>query len=325
MAHLYLRGKTYWVAYRKDGKTVYESLKTRDKTLANYKKYQTEISLRNGEYHFLQKDILLQKVFEEYLKYCHNRLLPRTVLCYKCFLEPFFKWLNRPFINQITDKAFQEYLHQRFENGKIQARTANHTIKYLKAFLDYAVKQKYLLSNPVKSFKLYKIDIHPPRFLSSNEVKRVLEASKGESLEGLIYTAIYTGMRLGELARLTWQDIDLENNKIVVMKSKSRKFRIIPLHPMLKKYYLSCKDRTGKCFNIVNFRRVFKRIKRKAKLSDIGCHCFRHTFASHLAMAGENIITIKELLGHADVTTTQIYSHLTDHHIYKSVKRLRYF
>ena len=80
----------------------------------------------------------------------------------------------------------------------------------------------YLSENPLKNMPLYKIDQLPPRFLSKEETKRVLDASKGEPLESMIRTAIYTGMRLGELKRL--KSADVSKGSIMVKISKSKRF-----------------------------------------------------------------------------------------------------
>ena len=75
---------------------------------------------------------------------------------------------------------------------------------------------------------------------------------------------------------------------------------------------------------MTNHQKVFRRIRKLAELPDIGWHTFRHTFASHLVMSGVDLNTVRELLGHADIATTMIYSHLSQDHINQSIKKLNF-
>jgi site-specific recombinase XerD len=98
---------------------------------------------------------------------------------------------------------------------------------------------------------------------------------------------------------------------------------VIPLHRDLKKI-LNLIRSSGKCFNYQNKRRIFKRIRKKINLSEIGWHSFRHTFASHLIMSGVDIVTVSKLLGHSSINTTMIYSHLTEGHVKEAIQKIRF-
>lgn len=113
-------------------------------------------------------------------------------------------------------------------------------------------------------------------------------------------------MRLGELKRLKWEDIDMAAGSITIREAKSGYFRVVPLHPQLRAVLNSG--------NVpLDFRNHLKNFKRIREVAGVKCawHSFRHTFASTLAQSGKvNIYKISKYLGHADVKTTQIYAHL---------------
>jgi integrase len=163
------------------------------------------------------------------------------------------------------------------------------------------------------------------RFLSHDEIKTLLAVSKSLKMHPIIASAIYTGMRLGELQNLTWEDIDFKHNMITVQKSKSKKFRKIPLHTGLRKilYPLNgsgpCFDTNGFYWQIFHLRKKLK----KAKLKRFRFHDLRHTFASMMIKSGVDILTVSKLLGHSSVVVTQIYAHLYQDHIKDAMKKLR--
>ena len=152
----------------------------------------------------------------------------------------------------------------------------------------------------------------------------------------MVLTAINTGMRRGELFDLQVEDIDLKGSTLTVRGdiSKSGKTREIPLnqkaHAVLKKWIQENKlmkgclvfssPVTGKRFNNIN--KSWKGVIRDAQLEDVRFHDLRHTFASNLVMRGANLYTVKDLLGHANIETTQRYAHLAEAHKAEAVELL---
>ncbi len=153
-----------------------------------------------------------------------------------------------------------------------------------------------------------------------------------------------TGLRKSELCRLAWSDIDFENNFINIMNSQGNVYRSIPMNDELRTKLLFLKDnyiieRKGLFVKrnreqmqyvfchldgspIKTFRSSFERAVKKASLKKVTPHTLRHTFASHLVMSGVDLTTVKELLGHKSIITTMIYSHLSDEHKAKAVRKL---
>ena len=168
--------------------------------------------------------------------------------------------------------------------------------------------------------KRYKTEQRRPRYLSKPEIHAVLDACRSHRIYPMVLTAIYTGMRYGELTALKWQDIDLKNGTITVHKSKAGRFRVIPinkaLRPALTPKNIPFEPMAG--YTAIRLLRAVTGQK------DIGWHTFRHTFASHLVMSGVDIVTVGKLLGHSRLETTMVYSHLSDDHVRESVVKLKF-
>lgn len=315
MASLYLRNNIYWITYLTNGKKISFSLKTKSKKEAVYKKNRIENELTEGKSPIATR-ASVRTALLQYEKHCliHNK--KHTVDNYMIYLNDFVDKACPPSLAGINERRINEYINGRI--GKISKRTANHIITYIKQFLNFCVRNNLIYTNPIQNVRHFKIDVEPPRFLNKDEVKAVLEASAGETLEPMIHTAIYTGMRLGELKTMKNEHISFNLHVITIPRAKSGKFRVIPIHDDL----IRILRKNPPPFDCANIRRVFKRICKRAGVSGIGWHTFRHTFASHLIMNGADLVTVSKLLGHADIKTTMIYSHLTADHVKDGVARL---
>lgn len=311
MASLFKRGKFFWVCYMENGKRVRYVLRTKeggkvtDEKAAKYLVNNIENEIISGKTPLVINNLGTFEALEVYIEDSKHKKAAITQSkdrsCIKNFIDTGIK--NLP---QITESLVLSYLNRKLEAKIINKITANNNIKVLKAWLNWCVSKKYLNSNPLASTKYYPVDILPPKFLSKEDIKAILLAFEGETLRPAMVTSIYTGMRLGELQRLAWQDIDIKNATITIQKGKGGRFRVIPIHPDLKDIVTPANIP----FNFKNWQKNIRRIK---KISGVkfGWHSFRHTFASHLAQSGKvNIYKISKYLGHADVKTTQIYAHL---------------
>lgn len=318
MASYYLRGNTYWICYYKDGQKVQKSLKTKDKAIARFKANEIENDLAKGLSPIPNHTVNINKAISDYEAYAKNLKSKTSMDGDISRIKRFIAWANINRLSSITESILRKYLNHRIDEDEITISTVNHTIKSVKILLNYAVKEGYLSENPLKNMRKYKIEKKPPRFLTKDEIKALFEASKDSHLYPMIACAIYTGMRKSELLRLKWTDIDLSKGVITVSVSKSKNFRVVPIHNDLK----SILSNKTVPFNHDVMRNEFWRIQEKCKLKDIGWHTFRHTFASHLVMNGVDLVTVGKLLGHSNISTTMIYSHLTEGHIYESIKKL---
>lgn len=339
MSHLYRNPpKTglYWLAFYQDSKLHRESLHTKDKPTAKYLQHKKDTELASGKT-IPKADNLISPTQEEYTRFNEHRRTRDVNLSTEARIKRFLTHFGITTFNQITEKKLQEYLNHRLNVDKVSLWEINNTISNLKSWLNFCVQTKHIPDNPLQGVKKYRIPENPKRYLSTDEISKLLltannpgiYADKKPVFYPVIATGIYTGMRQAELFSLEWPDIDFTRSVITIRNkegftTKSKKFRIIPLHKRLKAILKPLKKETGRCFDTANQRRVFGRISNKAGLSGIGWHTLRHTFASQAVMAGVPLVTVSKWLGHASITTTMIYSHLSKDHLRDEIKKLSF-
>lgn len=165
------------------------------------------------------------------------------------------------------------------------------------------------------------------RYLSSEESKKLIDASDSH-LKPIVITAMNTGMRRGEILNLKWDQVDLKHGFILLDITKNVDRREIPINSTLKAAfqglihridisYVFYDHKTGEPYQDV--KNSFHSACRRAKIKDFHFYDLRHTFASQLVMAGIDLTTVKELLGHKTLTMTLRYAHLAPSHKVKAV------
>jgi integrase len=224
------------------------------------------------------------------------------------------------YLPKLTTAMIEQYKIQRSQ--QVKPATVNRELSLLKHMLAKAVEWGYLKSNPAKPVKLLK---EPPgrlRFLELEEIERLLENCEDPQvpyLRPIVVTALHTGMRLGEILGLRWENIDLRHRLITIAKTKNNERKTIPINETLHeelnqipKYvtspYLFCHPDGAR---ILRIDRSFRSALKRAGIEWFRFHDLRHTFASHLAMHGQPLETIGALLGHKDPKMTKRYAHLS--------------
>ncbi len=165
------------------------------------------------------------------------------------------------------------------------------------------------------------------KYLSKEEIQALLNHCTGNT-KAIVITALNTGMRKGEILSLKWDNIDLKHGFILLDKTKNGERREIPINDTLRHTlqgltrrfdipYVFYDPATGKPYQ--DIKRSFNTAVRRAGIKDFHLHDLRHTFASHLVMAGVDITTVSRLLGHKSLTMTLRYSHLAPEHMSKAV------
>lgn len=199
--------------------------------------------------------------------------------------------------------------------------------------LNYAVKWGVIEKNPIAGLKPPKV-VKTFHFFSRKEVAELIQSPE-EPLRAAIILLANTGMRRAELFNLRWRDVDLRAKKLRVWPyegfvPKGKRARSIPLNDvalnalrMLKKKNKDSEFVYRPYSSIHTLRRQFTRLATKLGMAGT-LHDLRHTFASHLAMGSIPIPVIKELLGHSDISTTMIYSHLSPDHNRVAVGMLKF-
>lgn len=243
---------------------------------------------------------------------------------FKRYLTPTLGHLK---LDAITTRKIERLKAKLMTRG-LNPKTVNNAIGVLGKCLRWAHEIELLDSVP----KIRKLKAPPTKFdfLTFDEADKLLKAAEyNPEWHAMIFIALRTGLRFGELSELRWSDIDLTNGVLMVSRSHSRghtgppksgKFREIQLsdqtieflkqHRHLKGELVFCKDDGGRHIH----RRAdvaLKRCCKYAELRPIGWHTLRHTFASHLVMRGARLKEVQELLGHSTIEMTMRYSHLT--------------
>ena len=222
-----------------------------------------------------------------------------------------------------VSKADVASLHRKLED---KPRTANLVLAVLSKFMNWAEAHdlRPQHSNPVKWVKKYR-ENRRDRFLSEEELKALgrsldqeLEDNGNIHVVAAIRLLILTGARVSEILTLKWDYVDLENNLILLPDSKTGRKAILlntaaaellrSLPRMANNPYVICGNREGR--HLVNLRKPWRRIRKRAGLEDVRLHDLRHTFASWAARTGGSLPKIGALLGHSQVQTTQRYAHL---------------
>ena len=229
-----------------------------------------------------------------------------------------------------------------FTRKGARAYTINFELGTLRTIFYMAVKWGYLRDNPAKDFVRLKInDSKQPRFLSIKECHLLLKHSS-EALRNIFYIFLNTGMRKAELENLEWSDIDFRRKRIKIRRKEfwhpKTGEREIPVNSGTYDLLKRLKDQNDKGLisNFVFPHKDGSRIKDKLReqlikiAKDAGIkgltkiHSLRHTYASHLVMNGVDLPTVQKLMGHSDIQTTMIYSHLAQDHLADAVEKLKY-
>lgn len=220
---------------------------------------------------------------------------------------------------------------QKLREGLSKARV-NRYLALLKKMFNLAIDWGYAKENPVRRVRLFsEKDNLKERILADAEEKRLLEASAAH-LRPIILVALQTGMRRGEILALQWHQVELDRRIIRVEHTKSGQNRIIPINELLmtelkklkradgKSRFVFLNPKSGK--PMVDVKTGFKAATRRAEIRGLRFHDLRHTFASRLIEAGFDLITVKDLLGHQSVVTTQRYTHSNAEQKKKAVRVL---
>lgn len=281
------------------------------------------------------------QLFLEYLT-VELGLSANTRQAYERDLRLFCKTLgfkNSDALVNVSREQITGYMTQLKEKG-LAAATIARKLAAIKAFYRFMTAEGYMDSNPAEVVEAGTKGIKLPRVLSEDEVVRLLNQPDITTAEGfrdrtMLEVLYATGMRVSELINLTLERVDL-NMKYIIAFGKGSKERIVPLGSVaaefLQQYLEKVRPKlthAGRNTNIVflafggheltrqRFWQIIRDYGRKANINKaLTPHILRHSFATHLLDNGADLRSVQELLGHSDISTTQIYTHLTN-------KRLR--
>jgi integrase/recombinase XerC len=263
--------------------------------------------------------------FISYLKVQRN-LADNTIQAYQRDLAQFFAFLKHDNPARIDRNAIRNYLGILQRQG-FDKRSAARKLSAIKAFFKYCARENIIPTNPALGLRSPKLDKKLPSFLSEQQAEQAVQPNQEKPEETARNNAIMellygSGLRSSELLGLKVGDLDLSGGQVKVM-GKGSKQRIVPLTResigALKKYIGGRENQEtvflgtrGKALNRRQLQRiVLLRIRSANYGGKASPHVLRHSFATHLLDRGADLKAVKELLGHANLSTTQIYTHIT--------------
>jgi integrase/recombinase XerD len=273
-------------------------------------------------------------LLEEYTRYLslERGLSPRTVTAYATDVGRFLAWAgkNRVDPRAAAKTALDDYLWDEKQRG-LGAASLGREVNALKSFFTYLAVEANLPENPAENLKGPRKPKRLPKFLTQRDAQKLLAAPNGTTYSDvrdramleLLYAA---GLRVSELVTLKPEGVNLQEGWVRVL-GKGAKERMVPVHPRARaalSVYLSERDkrfknpapelflgRSGHKLSREQFWRILRDLGLRAGIAAaVHPHLLRHTFATHMLEGGADLRSVQEMLGHADLSTTQIYTHL---------------
>ena len=279
----------------------------------------------------------MEKQIKTFLEFLQNekKMSTNTLQSYERDVLQFSKYLDEKKMNysKVKTEDIKEYLKHLQEMGK-KTSSISRSLASIRSFYQYELRNKKIKINPTENVQAPKVEKHAPSILSSQEIELLLDQPKDVDLKGtrdkaMLEFAYATGMRVTEIISLNIEDVDLENANVVCKSAVKQ--RTIPLGTLslkaLKEYIeearpILVRDEDEKALFVnINggrltrqgFWKIIKYYKEQAHITkDITPHVLRHSFATHLLQNGADLKAIQTMLGHSDISSTQVYMQFQD-------------
>jgi integrase len=203
------------------------------------------------------------------------------------------------------------------KDWKVQPATINRELACLKHMFTLAKKWKMADENPVKEVHFFQEQQIEMRILTREEIDKLISCASPR-LKPILIVALNTGMRKGEILHLRWSDVEFDNQFLLLRETKSIRPRKVPMSGLVaetlrtlkkEKEYVFANPQTGKPLS--NLQTPFKAACKRAGIRDLRFHDLRHSAATHMVMGGVDLVTVKDILGHATIQMTMRYAHPT--------------
>ena len=272
-------------------------------------------------------------------------LSKNTIQSYESDIYQLYQWnlsKNKKRISEIKKFDTSQYISYLFSQN-LKSSSVNRKISSLKTFFNFLLKKKLIEANPFADQIMPKKPVSLPKSISEDDVVKLLDAPKEDSLIGIRDRAMLellyaSGVRISELVNIKFSDLDLERNIIKVF-GKGSKERLVPFGEDASQCISAYIDERKKNKDIASIKYIFLN-NRGSKISrhafwhrlkeycleiglkrDISPHTLRHAFATHLLNRGADLRSVQVLLGHSDLSTTQIYTHIAKQRLSELVKK----
>ncbi len=289
----------------------------------------------------------MQKEIDSFISYLHNvkQSSANTQLSYQRDLKKFRAFCEERGITSVKNlsgKDLDAYIDVMGEE-QFKPATVSRNIASIKAWVHFLMDEGVLKEDITRKLKVPKIEKKVPEIMTMNEVVTLLEQPVGDSPKEIRDKAMLellyaTGIRVTELISLKMEDLNLQMNYIIC--NDGNKERMIPFGPKARmaliRYMESARDEmledaqshilfvncSGKAMSRQGFWKLIKYYAKKAGIiADITPHTLRHSFAAHLVENGADLRSVQEMLGHSDISTTQIYANLNQNRLREVYKR----
>jgi len=291
----------------------------------------------------------MREKLKEFLRYLRieRKLSENTIDAYRLDIQRYIDYLDNIGIRDfrfVTALTIQNYLKLLGELGLVPS-SVSRNVSSIRSFHRFLADENYIEKDPSELIQSPRLPQRLPTVLSLDEIERILGAIEDNTVIGIrdraiVETLYSTGVRVSELVNIKTGDVFLKESFIRVF-GKGAKERLVPFGERAKRELLKyvngvrpglARKRKSKDFLFLNFKGepltrigVWKLIQKYVRKADIrkrvSPHVFRHSFATHLIEGGANLRAVQEMLGHADISTTQIYTHLDRNYLIEVHKR----
>jgi len=281
---------------------------------------------------------LVEEHIADYLSYLkvERGLADQTISSYRIDLKEFTDSINKKAVKSITPGEAVNYISLLNQQAR-KPSTIARKISSLKRFFGYLVNTGTLSDNPFASLSAPKISRYHPDYLSPKEIEQIIDkidlTSKNGIRDKMIIELLYgCGLRISELINLKLSDMEFEAGFLRVT-GKGNKQRLVPMgeyaRKSIEKYLISYDHKKlqrssnlliynnmgGELSRVGLWKIIKKRVLEAGITKQVSPHTFRHSFATHLIEGGADLRIVQEMLGHADITTTQIYTRIDREYI----------
>ena len=333
--YLSKRGDIYYLWYKDTDTGKKSKVSTRCRTKEDAKRFFHSFDTIKKEKRKRVLKYSFSQFREEYLVYAASIHTRKTYLCDEVSLDQFLRFTGDMMLRDIGVREVERFIA--YKQKETSAWNAKKYYGHLASAFQRAVVWKKIDNNPFRSVKKPKPAEKLPAYFSKEQLGILLKSIEDPDFRDLVLFAVMTGMRMSEILNVQWEQVDLDR-KIILVKNtsnfttKSKRNRNVPMNDGLaliltrRKQNASCPlvfHRDNQPHTVDNVTKRFKQYVRASNLDDaLHFHSLRHTTASLLVQAGVSIYNVKEILGHSQIATTLIYTHLTESHLKESVNQI---
>jgi site-specific recombinase XerD len=280
-------------------------------------------------------DNIRQTAIDRFRAYLERRQFSaHTLVSYTLDLHVFFTVVTVP-LAQVSFREVDDFVESQHQHGRAWA-TINRRLNALKHFFDFCLEQQFVGGNPVKPSHFVRRGRPLPKALSREQVQRLFAQIAHPMDRALFLVMLRCGLRVSEVARLTLEQIDWEQQALHIVQGKGRKDRRVYISPdaeaslhaclaqhpgeRAKGYVFWNRKRQGQLLSV---KAIQKKMERYAKTAGItaSCHSLRHTFASNLLEHGAEVVAIRDFLGHSQISSSERYAKISSQKIKQEYMR----